>query len=71
MKVISKINLHNRLTQGKSYEVINKSTTLLTDGRNIFYIFDDGGFKVWYLEENFLSLQELRELNIDNLLQND
>ena len=36
-----------------------------------FFILNDSGSEAWYLEENFLSLQEHRELNIENLLQDD
>jgi len=36
-----------------------------------FFILNDSGAEAWYLEENFLSLQEHRKLNIDNLLQDD
>ena len=77
MIVISKIDKLNQLTKGKSYQVISKFNfpeyfgKVTGDKKNIFFILNDSGTKARYSGEFFLSLQEHRELNIDNLLQDD
>lgn len=81
MIVISKIDLPNRLTKGRHYQVINKtisvvpskrtSTGIVTDRTHLIFIFDDSGYKTWYYGNNFLSLSDYRELNIDKILEDD
>lgn len=75
MIVVSNIDKPNQLTKGKSYQVITRSVTFYSNFTNnkkyILYIIDDSGSKNWYYEKDFLSLSDYRELNIDNLLQDD
>jgi hypothetical protein len=71
MIVISKIDVPNQLTKGKSYQVITRSETASIHKKYIFFIMNDSGTKSWYLGELFLSFQEHRELNINKILEDD
>ena len=71
MIVISKIDIPNKLTKGKSYQVITRNETASIRKKYTFFIMNDSGIKARYFRESFLSLQEHRELNIDKILEDD
>ena len=76
MIVISKIDLPNRLTKGRHYQVINKTIRAVPlagrlESTHLIFIFDDSGYKTLYYGNNFLSLSDYRELNIDKILEDD
>ena len=69
MTVISKIDIPNKLTKGKSYLVNSEIQDLRLE--TLIIIYDDSSELTWYYKKSFLSLQEHRELNIDKILEDD